>query len=130
MDARTSTRNSNRPIKTRKARAARGGASGRTELEALAKQAAEAARMLRLLGNERRLLILCFLLAHGEMKVGDLVAAVGLSQSALSQHLAVLRADGLVLFRRQSQMLHYRISDHRAERILALLKDIYCGDVT
>ena len=67
----------------------------------LATQAASAARMLKLLGNENRLLILCWLAAHGEMKVGDIVEAVGLSQSALSQHLALLRADGLVTFRRE-----------------------------
>ena len=82
------------------------------------------------LSNERRLLILCFLLARGEMKVGELVDAVGLSQSALSQHLAMLRADGLVAFRRESQVLHYRISDPRAARILELLKQVSCGDIT
>ncbi len=105
-------------------------AQARTELEVLAEQAAAAARMLKLLGNEHRLLILCFLAAHGEMKVGDLVDAVGLSQSALSQHLALLREDGLVSFRRESQTLHYRICDDRAARILKLLKDIYCGDLS
>jgi ArsR family transcriptional regulator, virulence genes transcriptional regulator len=95
----------------------------------LAAQAATAARMLKLLGNENRLLILCSLAARGEMKVGDIVEAVGLSQSALSQHLALLRADGLVAFRRESQTLYYRISDPRAARLLKLLKDMYCGDL-
>ena len=99
------------------------------ELEALTEQAAAAARMLKLLGNEYRLLILCFLIAQGEMKVGDLVDAVGLSQSALSQHLALLREDGLVAYRRESQTLHYRVSDPRAARILKLLKDLYCEDL-
>lgn len=98
----------------------------RSEIEALAEQAAAAARMLKLLGNEHRLLILCFLAARGEMKVSDLVDAVGLSQSALSQHLALLRGDGLVAFRRESQTLHYRVSDTRAARILKLLKELYC----
>ncbi len=95
----------------------------------LATQAASAARMLKLLGNENRLLILCWLASHGEMKVGDIVEAVGLSQSALSQHLALLRADGLVTFRRESQTLYYRVGDPRAARILKLLKEIYCGDL-
>lgn len=98
-------------------------------LDLLAAQAATAARMLKLLGNENRLLILCSLIGHGEMKVGDLVKAVGLSQSALSQHLALLRADSLVTFRRESQTLYYRVSDPRAAQILKLLKDIYCGDL-
>ncbi len=104
-------------------------AADRPEIELLAEQAAAAARMLKLLGNEHRLLILCFLIARGEMKVGDLVDAVGLSQSALSQHLALLRDDGLVAFRRESQTLHYRIADARAARILKLLKELYCGDL-
>jgi len=95
----------------------------------LTEQAAAAARMLKLLGNEHRLLILCFLIAQGEMRVGDLVDAVGLSQSALSQHLALLREDGLVAFRRESQTLYYRVCDPRAARILKLLKDLYCGDL-
>jgi ArsR family transcriptional regulator, virulence genes transcriptional regulator len=99
----------------------------RAEIEVLTEQAATAARMLRLLGNEYRLLILCFLIAQGEMKVGDLVDAVGLSQSALSQHLALLREDGLVTYRRESQTLYYRVADPRAALILRLLKDIYCG---
>src|SRR4051812_24740101 len=64
-------------------------------LDALTKQAADAARMLKLLGNEYRLLCLCFLLRRGEMTAGELVEAVGLSQSAMSQHLAMLREDRL-----------------------------------
>lgn len=98
-------------------------------LDMLAAQAETAARMLKLLGNENRLLILCSLIMHGEMKVGDLVKAVGLSQSALSQHLALMRTDGLVAFRRESQTLYYRVSDPRAARIIKLLKDIYCGNL-
>jgi ArsR family transcriptional regulator, virulence genes transcriptional regulator len=122
------------PLPRKVTRAKRRGASasrrrGSPELEMLAAQAGSAARMLKLLGNENRLLILCSLAAQGEMKVGDIVEAVGLSQSALSQHLALLREDGLVDFRRESQTLYYRISDPRAARLLKLLKDIYCGDL-
>jgi ArsR family transcriptional regulator, virulence genes transcriptional regulator len=108
------------------ARRMRRKAKPRTDLDALREQAAAAARMLKLIGNERRLLILCALVAHGEMRVGELIDQVGLSQSALSQHLAKLRADGLVTFRREAQMLHYRISDPRAASILKTLKTIYC----
>jgi ArsR family transcriptional regulator, virulence genes transcriptional regulator len=97
------------------------------DLKKLARQAAEAARLLKLLGNEKRLLVLCFLAVRGEMTVGELVDMVGLSQSALSQHLARLRADGLVTFRRTSQTLHYSVADKRALRVLQVLKDIYCG---
>src|SRR5882672_9535400 len=98
-------------------------------LKKLAKQAGEAAQLLKLLGNEKRLLILCFLAVRGEMTVGELVDVVKLSQSALSQHLARLRADGLVVFRRTSQTLHYSVADRRALRVLQVLKQIYCGDL-
>jgi DNA-binding transcriptional ArsR family regulator len=98
-------------------------------LKKLTKQAGEAAQLLKLLGNEKRLLILCFLAVRGEMTVGELVGVVKLSQSALSQHLARLREDGLLVFRRTSQTLHYRVADKRALRVLQVLKEIYCGDV-
>jgi DNA-binding transcriptional ArsR family regulator len=88
--------------------------------------AVEAARFLKLLANEHRLLVLCHLLTAGETSVSSLVGEVGLSQSALSQHLAKLREDGFVTFRRESQTLFYRVCDGRAERVLAVLKDIFC----
>jgi len=104
-------------------------ASDAADLKKLAKQAGDAAQLLKLLGNEKRLLVLCFLAARGEMTVGELVDVVDLSQSALSQHLGKLRADGLVAFRRDSQTLHYRVADKRALRVLQVLKEIYCGTV-
>jgi DNA-binding transcriptional ArsR family regulator len=96
------------------------------DLEVLQDKAAEAARLLRLLGNENRLLLLCMLAMEGEMTVGALAEALGLSQPALSQHLALLREDGLVATRREAQSIHYRIADPRAARVLAVLRDIYC----
>lgn len=88
--------------------------------------AAEAAQFLRVLANEHRLLMLCHLLVFGEMTVTELLNRIGLSQSAVSQHLARLREDGLVAFRREAQTLHYRVCDDRAARLLAVLKDIFC----
>jgi DNA-binding transcriptional ArsR family regulator len=104
-------------------------AADAADLKKLAKQAGEAAQLLKLLANEKRLLILCFLAVRGEMTVGEIVDVVKLSQSALSQHLARLRADGLVAFRRTSQTLHYRVADKRALQVLGVLKQIYCGDL-
>ena len=104
-------------------------AADAADLKKLAKQAGDAAQLLKLLGNEKRLLILCFLAARGEMTVGELVSVVKLSQSALSQHLARLRADGLVAFRRTAQTLHYRVADKRALHMLQVLKEIYCGNI-
>lgn len=98
-------------------------------IEALEAQATEVAAILRLLANEKRLVILCRLAIAGEMSVTALGAAVRLSQSALSQHLAKLRADGLVATRRDAQMLFYRVEDARVRQLLAALKDIYCPDL-
>ena len=92
----------------------------------LEQRAAEAARLLKLLANENRLLILCRLVAERELSVGGIADAVGLSQSALSQHLAKMREEGLVTTRRKAQTVLYRIADPDARRVLALLKNIYC----
>lgn len=89
-------------------------------------QAASAAQLLKVLANEHRLLVLRHLQAAGETSVSALVRKIGLSQSALSQHLGRLRAERLVAFRREAQTLFYRVSDARAERLLAALRDIYC----
>jgi DNA-binding transcriptional ArsR family regulator len=101
-------------------------ASELTEVGAIVDCAQEAAQLLKLLANEKRLVILCFLATRGEMPVGALVQALGLSQSALSQHLARLRRDGLVFFRRESQTLHYRLADRRVMRVLGVLEEIFC----
>jgi ArsR family transcriptional regulator, virulence genes transcriptional regulator len=129
MDALNRAQNNTKLPRGGAANLGKRGTRARSDLEALANQAAAAARMLKLLGNERRLLVLCLLAARGEMRVGELTEAVGLSQSALSQHLARMRADGLVTVRRQAQAMHYRIVDVRAARVLKLLKNIYCGDL-
>lgn len=99
------------------------GDNGIAELE---RKAAEAAGFLKLLANENRLLILCQLAMAREMSVNDLADAVGLSQSALSQHLAKMREDGLLTTRREAQTVFYRIDNPDAARLLALLKSIYC----
>ncbi|KGH19048.1 transcriptional regulator [Comamonas thiooxydans] len=88
--------------------------------------AAQAAAMLRTVGNEHRLLVLCLLIEHGEMTVGTLHEYVPLSQSALSQHLAKMREEGLVAFRREAQTLHYRIENPDVATLIATLKTIFC----
>jgi ArsR family transcriptional regulator len=93
------------------------------------KQAVEVADILRALANERRLMILCKLVECGEGNVSALAEAVGLSQSALSQHLAKMREEGLVTFRRESQMLWYRIADPRIEQLFATLHRLFCKPV-
>lgn len=97
------------------------------ELSALESRAASAAALLRALANERRLLILCRL-ASGEASVGALQAQLGLPQSVLSQHLAVLREEGILATRRQSRTIFYRIADASKTRLVSVLASIYCPD--
>ena len=84
------------------------------------------ADLLQALANERRLMILCKLVEWGEANVTSLAEAVGLSQSALSQHLAKMRDEGIVTFRRESQTLWYRIADPRIEQLFATLHGLFC----
>ncbi len=91
----------------------------------LTAKAAEAARLLAALANESRLMILCELV-DGELSVGTLVEAVGLTQSALSQHLAKLRAAGIVATRRDAQTIYYRLASEAAGRVMTTLAEIYC----
>ena len=94
-------------------------------IEQLATQSSEATALLRALANQQRILILCHLSAAGELSVSALGQRMSLSQSALSQHLARLREDGIVAFRREAQTLFYHIIDGRAARLLELLHDLY-----
>ncbi|MFC4173237.1 ArsR/SmtB family transcription factor [Microvirga sp. GCM10011540] len=96
------------------------------DLAAFERQATEMADILRTLANERRLMILCKLVEWGEANVTSLAEAVGLSQSALSQHLAKMRDEGVVTTRRESQTIWYRVADPRIERLFATLYELYC----
>lgn len=88
--------------------------------------ARRASELLKALGNENRLLILCNL-ASGEKSVGELQQAIGLRQSALSQHLARLRHDGLVQTRRASQTIYYSLDGEEASRVIEVLYSLYCA---
>lgn len=92
-------------------------------------QAQEAAALLKAMANECRLLVLCHLAENGELSVGELVDRVGLSQSALSQHLAKLRTEGLVGTRKEAQTVFYRLCDPKAEQLLSLLHDLFCPEL-
>jgi len=97
----------------------------RFDLSLFEESAGRAANLLRLLGNEKRLMVLCQLV-DGELPVGELQRRIGLSQSALSQHLALLREQGVVATRREGQVIHYRIADHSAMRIIETLAELFC----
>lgn len=93
--------------------------------EAFEARAAEAASLMRVLANERRLMILCQL-EEGELSVGEIRGRLGLSQSALSQHLALLREENIVSTRREAQSIFYRITDPAAVKIIGTLAEIFC----
>ncbi|MBI3434776.1 MAG: helix-turn-helix transcriptional regulator [Proteobacteria bacterium] len=101
-------------------------AVGIGDLAAFERQAKDVADLLCALANERRLMILCQLVEAGEMTVGSLVDAIGISQSALSQHLAKMREEGIVTFRRDAHTLWYRIADERVEELFATLHRLFC----
>lgn len=90
--------------------------------------AGQAAKLLRAMSNERRLMILCQL-GDGELSVGQIQPLVGLSQSALSQHLAILREQGVVGTRREGQTIFYHLADEAAAKVVATLAEIFCPPV-
>lgn len=91
-----------------------------------AARAGDAASLLKALANEKRLMILCSLAERGEMNVTELCGEVGLSQSALSQHLARMREEKIIGFRRDGQTIFYRVIDRNVNRLLKTLKSIFC----
>ena len=97
-----------------------------SDISVLEKKASQAANMLKSISNKWRLLILCQLV-KGEISVGALSEIIDLSQSALSQHLAVLREADLVSTRRESQAIFYSLKGDEVTTILAALYQVYCA---
>lgn len=97
-----------------------------TNLEKMRHQAAAAEEMLKALANRHRLMILCQL-NSGENSVGDLADMLGVRDSTVSQHLALLRKDGLVTTRRDGQTIWYALASEPVRRLVGTLYDIYCG---
>ena len=95
------------------------------DIEAMRDNAGQASRLLRALSNENRLMLLC-LLFEGEKTVGELNESLELSQSALSQHLAVLREEGMVNTRRAGQSIYYGLASPPAQRVIETLHSVYC----
>lgn len=88
---------------------------------------ARAVKLLKAVSNERRLVILCHLL-QGELSVGEMNLKLELSQSALSQHLALLRKHKLVKTRKAAQTVYYSINSKEAEALISLLHKLYCSE--
>ena len=92
----------------------------------MASNADKASDLLKALANPHRLMILCRLI-DGERSVGELAACLDLRLSTMSQHLSLLRRDGLVVPRRDGQMVRYRLSDPAARRVLETLFAVFCA---
>ncbi len=90
--------------------------------------AQQAAQLLKALANENRLMILCSLVQQ-ELNVSQLNERLDLSQSALSQHLAWLRREGLVQTRRDAQTIFYSLQGSKAKQVIEVLQSIYCADL-
>lgn len=99
----------------------------KTDTRALERQAKDVAALMRMLASEHRLLIVCKLVEYGEASAGTLAEEVGLSASALSQHLAKLKAERIVAARRDSQTIWYRIVDRRVEELFSTLHRLFCS---
>ena len=95
-------------------------------LDQMQENAAQASALLRSMANETRLLILCQLVA-GKRSVGELHERIALSQSALSQHLAVLRRERLVATTRVAQSVYYSLASKEVEAVLSTLYELYCA---
>lgn len=97
-------------------------------LETLEYRSVEVEEILGILANRRRLLILCHLMAHGELPVGELVRRLDLAQSALSQHLALMRHAGIVSTRREGTTIYYSLVCQRTRALIEAIKDTVCTD--
>lgn len=95
-------------------------------LDEMQHAAEEAADMLRLMANPSRLMLLCHLAASGESPVGALVERTGLGQAYVSQQLARLRAEGLVVADREGRQMRYRLADGRVAPVLEALYRAFC----
>lgn len=95
------------------------------QIKDMERAALRAAGLMRALANEKRLMLLCNLV-RGEMSVGALCEAVGLSQTNCSQQLALLRREGHVVTRRDGQTIYYSIAGEEVPRIVHVLYDLYC----
>ncbi|WP_425098015.1 ArsR/SmtB family transcription factor [Tropicibacter sp. S64] len=99
----------------------------------MASNAANAAAFLKTLAHEGRLMILCHL-GSGEKSVGELEDLLGIRQAAVSQMLARLREEGLVVTRRDGKTIYYSLADDNTSRVIGLLYELFCagpdGDCT
>lgn len=95
------------------------------DLKAMRLHAAEATGMLKVLGNEDRLLLMCQL-SQQELSVGELEQLTGITQPTLSQQLGILRREGLVITRREGKFIRYQLADDRALQLMQTVHRLFC----
>ncbi|EII3002263.1 helix-turn-helix transcriptional regulator [Vibrio cholerae] len=95
------------------------------EMDEMKKNAEEVAELLRVMAHPERLMVLCQL-TQSEMGVGQLQQGSTLSQSAFSQHLTVLRKQGIIQARKESQQVFYRLADSRITALIQSLQNVFC----
>jgi len=95
------------------------------DMQAMKEKAKEIAALLKILANENRLLILCELL-KSPMTVSNLLEKLNISQSGISQHLTILKSNGILDYKKNAQHITYNIKDDRIYQIMAILKELYC----
>ncbi len=93
----------------------------------LEQSAERVSAILKAIGNDKRILLLCKIVEHGEVTAGSLVGIAGLSQSAMSQHLGKLRDEGVITYRREGQTLWYRLADPHIKELIITLHRLYCS---
>jgi len=96
-------------------------------IDELFENAVRATNFLKALANDNRLIILCSL-AEGEKNVSELEQILGVRQPTLSQQLARLRAENLVVTRRESKQIYYQLASEEAEQVIGLLYELFCSD--
>ncbi len=101
--------------------------SNRFDASKVEDKAAEVADWLKVVAHPERMMVLCHLI-HGEQALKDLKSHSSLSQSALSQHLAILKENKLVSFRKEAQSVFYSLSDKKTAQLLTAIQAIYCHD--
>ncbi len=94
-------------------------------MEEMKEKARDVADLLKVLANENRLLILCEL-ADGPKSVSSLLSKLDITQSGISQHLAILKSHGILDYDKKAQTINYNIKDERILKLMASLKDVYC----
>ena len=99
--------------------------SQKLKIPQMRRRAGQVTRLLKCIANEQRLLILCQLM-EAEKTAGELTEITGISQSAVSQHLALLRDNEIVNTRRESQYIFYSLSSREMRAMISLLYDLYC----